>query len=56
MKEEDYIDVTNLTKLRIASNIIRDCFFTEDPNKTRKRSIIANLVLMIDDLEKKVDN
>ncbi len=33
MIEAEYIYVTNLTKLRIADRVIRDCLFNEDDNE-----------------------
>jgi hypothetical protein len=55
MKESEYILATDLAKLRIADNAMRSTFCAEEPNKTRQLSILANLGLMIADLEKKVD-
>ena len=54
MTEQEYCD---LSDLQICRAILRmtttlNCF--ENPNKTRRRGIVANVQLMIEDLEPKI--
>lgn len=50
MNENEYIDATDLAKLRMVREILRDCMCMDDPNKTRLRGMVENCSLMIDNL------
>lgn len=52
MKEDEYVSVSNLMRIRLAQSIIAEALFYEDPNKTRQMSVIQNLQLMIDHIYK----
>ena len=55
MKEDEYCDVSDLVILRNMKDMLRalNCF--EDPNKSRRMSIAANIDLMIDDVNKRIE-
>lgn len=54
MTEQEYCDLSDLQICRAMLQMMRmmNCF--DDPNKTRRESVMANIRLMIDDLEPKV--
>ena len=54
MKEKEYIDATDLTKLRIVQEILSSCYCADDPNKTRILSISSNIDLMISSLYREI--
>ena len=54
MIEQEYIDATDLAKLRMVNVILRDCMCMDDPNKTRLRGMIENCHLMIENLNETV--
>ena len=56
MKNEDYVTVTNLTKLRIIERLIRDLIpdkVVEQSLKTQGTAIVSNI---INSYERKADN
>lgn len=54
MTENDYLDVTNLARLRHAYNIVHDCFPSGDVNIDQEiKDARLNLRTAIDKLEKK---
>lgn len=55
MKEQEYIDATDLTRLRLVDDLLRNCYCTDDPNNTRLKSVKANVQLMIDNLFNKIE-
>lgn len=54
MKEADYINATNLTKLRLAQHILRDVLTTNAEEEGRIGGLVANITQWIIDLEKKM--
>lgn len=54
MTEDEYINATDLAKLRTVAAILHDCMCMEDPNKTRLRSVRQNISLMTDDLHERI--
>lgn len=55
MTEQEYVDATDLAKLRTVKAILRDCMCMDDPNKTRLRGMVENCHLMIENLRKAVE-
>ena len=55
MKEQDYVDSSDLAKLRTIKAILSDCVCMDDPNKKRLASVKANISLMVDNLFKQID-
>ena len=53
MKEDEYINATNLAKLRIAKTILRDCLFFDEDEKAAEISI-QWISTLIEKLEKSV--
>lgn len=43
MTEDEYLAATNLTKIRIASNVLRDCLFMTDPDATCRSVALTQL-------------
>ncbi len=54
MTEQQYLDATNLAKLRIAQAAIRDCLFMDQDSIAAENSIKYDLASMIRDHEKRV--
>jgi len=54
MTEEEYIDATDLNLLRSILSMLSWVIAFDDPNKTRKLSVKANIMLMIENLEPKI--
>jgi hypothetical protein len=54
MTEQEYCDLSDLQLCRAALSMMRTANAFEDPNKTRMNGVMANLGLMIKDLEPKV--
>jgi hypothetical protein len=54
MTEQEYIDATDLAKLRTIQFILNDLMLSEDPNQSRLKSIRHNVALCIEDLSEKV--
>lgn len=52
MNEQEYIDATNLAKLRTAMTIVRDCLPMRDDEKEFEQEIRQALARWIDKLEK----
>ena len=52
MTEQEYIDVTNLAKLRTAMTILRDCLAMRPEEEKMEREIRLPLAKWIDWLEK----
>ncbi len=50
MTEEEYIDATNLDKLRIVADILRDCLFLDKDKACRHLKIIEEAEAMMDEL------
>jgi len=55
MTEDEYCDTNDLATLRNMKDILRELNCFEEPNKTRRLSIAANLDLMIDDVNKRIN-
>jgi hypothetical protein len=55
MTEKEYIDATNLTKLRAADRLVRDCLPTSRGEKSAIAAIIDAIELWSDVLNKKVE-
>ena len=53
MTEPDYIRVTNLTKLRIAQQIVADLHASAVPDEDRRRSIAVLIDQWIAELEER---
>lgn len=51
MTEQEYIDATNLAKLRIAMTVIRDCLPMRDDEKQFEQQIRQTLARWISKLE-----
>ena len=56
MKEEDYINATNLTKLRNAVGILREVVAQDDDEDTARLKAIRGIQGLINVYEKKVTN
>lgn len=54
MTEQEYIDATNLTKLRTAQTILRDCLFLDEKDENDASISRQRIAELIDKLEKKV--
>ena len=54
MTEQEYCDLSDLQLCRAMLQMMRSVNAFENPNKTRREGIMANLGLMIDDLEPKI--
>jgi hypothetical protein len=54
MTEQEYIDATNLAKLRTAKVIVYDCLPTTEHEETHQLEISRALAKWIDHLENKV--
>lgn len=55
MKEQDYINATNLAKLRIADRVLRDVNFYDQPEVEKQRAqMVETLYLWIMRLEGKM--
>lgn len=54
MTEQEYCDLSDLQMCRTILTMLRSANCFDDPNKTRIASVMANLSLVIDDLEPKV--
>ena len=54
MNEKEYIDATDLARLRMILSTLDDCLCMDNPNKTRLASVKANVSLMVDALFKAV--
>lgn len=52
MTEQEYIDATNLTKLRAVLVILRDVMFTDDNH----RAALTNVRSVLDDMETELSN
>jgi len=55
MKEKDYINITNLTKLRMITNILSDCLFSGEDRELQIKAHKA-INLLTEDLENKLNN
>ena len=44
MKENDYRNVTNLTRLRIVEDILRDCFFVDKKENEKMINILSMVI------------
>jgi hypothetical protein len=55
MTEKDYIDASDLAKLRIVQAILRDCMCREAQNKRRLASMKGNVALMVDKLSEQIE-
>jgi len=53
MKEKDYLDVSNLAKLRIANSVLRDCLFHGTENDLQKETV-SQIDGMISRIEKRI--
>jgi hypothetical protein len=53
MTEKQYVDATDLGKIKAAIQVMQDCMCFEDPDKTRKAGILQNLELIKENLERK---
>ena len=51
MTPKDFIDATDLVRVQMAKAILEDCSCRYNPNKTRLASVLANIALMIADLD-----
>ena len=57
MKEQDYIDATNLAKARIAYTTIRSTIFDDGSvNSMLNKACLSSLHMIIEDLEGRVDS
>jgi hypothetical protein len=56
MSEQEYIDATNLAKLRIAKTIVYDCLAMTLAEESMQRDIRRALSKWIEELEPKVAN
>jgi len=54
MKEQEYMDVTDLSLARGAKDMLQMANFMEEPNKTRYLSIMANLSLITQNLYEEI--
>lgn len=54
MKEADYINATNLAKLRIAKEVLKEVLSTNPEEEGRIAGLVANIANWCIDLEKKV--
>ena len=54
MKEADYINATNLAKLRIAKEVLKDIIAETAEEDGRVAGLIANIAQWCIDLEKKI--
>lgn len=52
MTEQEYIDATNLAKLRTATTIVRDCLPMRDDEKEFEQKILQALARWVGKLEK----
>lgn len=52
MSEQEYLDVTNLTKARAANTIVRDMLFLNVDDVETQRKAISALSVLINKLEK----
>lgn len=56
MKKQDYVDATNLVKLRLAKTLIDDCVLDFHPDGNReKRSVLTWIETEITTLEMKIN-
>lgn len=51
MNEQEYIDATNLAKLRTATTIVRDCLAMRPGEDLLQKQILLNLSRWVDFLE-----
>ena len=51
MTENEYLATTNLVKVRIASNVLRDCLFMTDPDATCRSIALTQLAEIEERLE-----
>ena len=57
MKEQDYIDATNLTKARVAYTTLRAAIFDDDSiNDNLNKTCLVSLCMMIETLEAAVES
>ena len=57
MKEQDYIDATNLAKARVAYTTIRSTIFDDGSvNSMLNKACLSSLHMIIEDLEARVDS
>ena len=54
MTEQEYIDATNLAKLRIAHHAVHDCVFMRSAETVSEGQIRAALMRMIETLAEKM--
>lgn len=55
MTEQEYIDVSNLTKLRQSFRILADCLFMGDLDKAKQQMASRKINELIGKLEKKIE-
>jgi hypothetical protein len=55
LKEKDYIDAGDLARLLAVQAILSDCMCVDNPNKTRLKSVRANISLMVDSLFEQIE-
>jgi len=51
--EQEYLDATNLAKLRIAKTILHDCLFLDPKDAIEQSNIFDLLTMLINALEEK---
>lgn len=54
MTEDEFCDASDLASLRNIKDLLRAVCCFDDPNKTRRSSIDANLDFMIKDINKRI--
>ena len=54
MTEDEYCDVSDLAILRNIKDLLRSLNCFEDPNKSRLKSVDANINLMVNDVNKRI--
>lgn len=52
MNEQEYIDATNLAKLRTAATIVRDCLPMRDDEKELEQKILQAIARWVGELER----
>jgi len=55
MTEDEYCDASDLGRIEGVMRLMDNCILIGDPNETRKKSIMQNLSLILQDLNKKVN-
>jgi len=55
MTEKNYLAITNLTKLRIAENILRNTVFMDEAKEEKLTKAIIEVDRLVRDLENEMD-